>query len=112
MPLTLGGLDGALGLCPACTCPDAGAPVAAPSASKKGDVGGGGTESSSSPPKYCTHTGAESRLEQRMLRMVQPTAGCSDSLGSTVGELSCKDRVRNCSVRCFSTLLRGLVISI
>ena len=42
------GLEGALGKCPVCTWPVVGAPSAAPTAAKHGDVGGGGTESSSS----------------------------------------------------------------
>ena len=83
MPLTLGGRDGALGLCPVCTCPDVQAPEAAPSASKKGDVGAGGTESSSSPPpKYCTYTGAKSVDEAGTTDAADgsATAGCSSSL--------------------------------
>jgi hypothetical protein len=91
VPLTLGGRDGALGLCPVCTCPDVQAPEAAPSASKKGDVGAGGTESSSSPPpKYCTYTGAKSVDEAGTTDAADgsATAGCSSSLGSMVGELS------------------------
>ena len=47
VPLVRGGFDGALGEWPAWTWPVVGAPSAAPTAAKTGDVGGGGTESSS-----------------------------------------------------------------
>ena len=50
VPRTRGGLDGALGECPVCTWLDVGAPSAAPTAARYGDVGGGGTDSSSSTP--------------------------------------------------------------
>ena len=47
VPLVRGGFDGALGEWPVWTWPVVGAPSAAPTAAKNGDVGGGGTESSS-----------------------------------------------------------------